>query len=113
MNVQTAGFDPRATGWKLEDGQLLTPPPSAAESGSDAGGGGGADVAAPRCVTGKQWGLAAYVGCPPTTRAGGVAQCGLTTRNCTTTGGGGGGKQVWSLNSTGLFFGDQQRVRFD
>ena len=53
------------TGWKLQDGQLQAP-----SDGSDGG-------AEPLCVGGQEWSLAPYVGCPPTTRHGGVTSCGL------------------------------------
>ena len=58
------------TGWKLQDGQLQAP-----SDGSDGG-------AEPLCVGGQEWSLAPYVGCPPTTRHGGVTSCGLVLQNC-------------------------------
>eukprot|EP01052_Picozoa_sp_SAG31_P024852 SAG31_NODE_2141_length_6344_cov_13.577742_8_plen_234_part_00 len=50
------------TGWKLADGQLQAPQ----NDGSDS-----------LCVGSQQ-----FMGCPPTTRAGGVSGCGLVLLNC-------------------------------
>ena len=61
------------SGWNLTDTGYLQQ--TAAGVGGDAG---------PLCVTGQEWAEAAYVGCPPTTRAGGVSQCGLVVIACPT-----------------------------